>query len=100
MRRGALPATNRHNRFTSAARKHGSKRDRIRQVIEHCGRVLRVPPPSDTHMAASNRMLYLGDDAKGVPLDVMTVELPGQALLVIHAMRLRAKRMTDDMYAR
>lgn len=37
------------------------------------------------------RILYLGDDADGVPLEVMAVELSGDDLYVIHAMPLRGK---------
>jgi hypothetical protein len=38
-----------------------------------------------------DRLLYLGDDADGVALEVMAVELATNELLVIHAMELRAK---------
>jgi hypothetical protein len=57
-------------------------------VIEHCGLRFRVFPPSG---GADERILYLGDDADGVPLEVMAVELSGDDLYVIHAMPLRAK---------
>ncbi len=77
--KGASLATpRRHIRFTNAARKHGIKRDSIRYVIEHCG-----------------RLLYLGDNAMGVPLEVIVVELTVHELLVIHAMPLRVKHLTD-----
>lgn len=57
-------------------------------MIDHCGLRFRVPPPSgDT----DERVLYLGDDADGVPLEVMAVELSGGDLYVIHAMPIRAK---------
>ena len=39
--------------------------------------------------AASTRLVFLGDDAKGTTLEVMAVELEGGSLLVIHAMPLR-----------
>lgn len=35
--------------------------------------------------------MYLGDDADGVPLEVMAVEFEDGSLLVIHAMPLRDK---------
>ncbi len=35
--------------------------------------------------------MYLGDDGEGVALEMMAVELDDRSLLVIHAMRLRAK---------
>ena len=36
-------------------------------------------------------VVLLGDDWRGVPLEVVAVEQAGGDLLVIHAMRLRAK---------
>ena len=45
-------------------------------------------PPSG---GPDERILYLGDDADGVPLEVMAVELSGDDLYVIHAMPLRVK---------
>jgi hypothetical protein len=38
-----------------------------------------------------NRLIYLGDDAAGAPIEVMAVELAAGELLVIHAMPLRQK---------
>jgi hypothetical protein len=43
----------------------------------------------DTRGGTDARLLYLGDDADGVPLEVMAVELDNRDLLVIHAMPLR-----------
>jgi len=57
-------------------------------VIESCGLRFRVAPPSG---GTDERILYLGDDEEGVPLEVMAVELSGDDLYVIHAMPLRAK---------
>jgi hypothetical protein len=37
------------------------------------------------------RLVFLGDDAQGKPLEVMAIELPDGGLLVIHAMSLRSK---------
>jgi hypothetical protein len=37
------------------------------------------------------RVVFLGDDPQGHPLEVMAVELPKGGLLVIHAMPLRNK---------
>jgi hypothetical protein len=57
-------------------------------VIERCGLRFNVSPPSD---GRDERILYLGDDADGVALEVMAVELSGGALYVIHAMPLRER---------
>ena len=57
-------------------------------MIERCGLRFRVSPPSD---GGDERILYLGDDADGVALEVMAVELSGGALHVIHAMPLRER---------
>jgi hypothetical protein len=40
-------------------------------------------------------LLYLGDDASGIPLELMAVELDADALLVIHAMPLRRQYIAD-----
>jgi hypothetical protein len=47
-----------------------------------------VPPPSGQ---GDERLLYLGNDANGIALEVMAVELRGGELFVVHAMPLRAK---------
>jgi hypothetical protein len=61
-------------------------------VIAHCGLRFRVPAPLGQ---ADDRLVYLGDDAQGVPLEVMAVEVAPGELLVIHAMPLRAKYVTE-----
>lgn len=57
-------------------------------MIEHAGLRFRVPPPGG---AGDDRLLYLGDDEEGIPLEVMAVELEDGSLYVIHAMKLRKK---------
>ena len=57
-------------------------------MIEHCGRALREPSPGGT---GDERLAYLGDDADGVPLEVLAVEVEDGGLYVIHSMPLRAK---------
>jgi hypothetical protein len=42
-------------------------------------------------MASTDRLIYLGDDASGIPLEIMAVELTTRELLVIHAMPIRQK---------
>lgn len=63
-------------------------RGRTRHVIERCGLRFRTSPPQG---ATDERILYLGDDADGVALEVMAVELSDGTLYVIHAMPLRAR---------
>jgi len=82
-------------RFTRAASKHRISRDRSRYVIEHCGRVLREAPPAGATGSATDRLIYLGDDAAGVSLEVMAVKLASGGLLAIHAMPLRPKYQAD-----
>jgi len=50
--------------------------------------LLRVPPPAGQ---PDERLLFLGDDADGVALEVMAVELEDGDLYVIHAMDLRER---------
>ncbi len=37
------------------------------------------------------RLVFLGEDPQGEPLEVMAIQLPNGGLLVIHAMSLRNK---------
>jgi hypothetical protein len=57
-------------------------------VIEHCGLRFRVAAPS---AQGDDRLVFLGDDVQGFPLEVVAVELGPDELLVIHAMPLRNK---------
>ena len=77
-----------HLTWARSATKHRVARDRSRFVIDHCGRRYRIPPPLGS---VDDRWLYLGDDAGGVALEVMAVELSATTLLVIHAMPMREK---------
>jgi hypothetical protein len=49
------------------------------------------PPPAGRDGVPDARVVFLGDDPRGSPLEVMAVELPNGGLLVIHAMTLRSK---------
>ncbi len=75
-------------RFHTSAYRHGISPARATFVIEHSGRPLYVvdPSPDEAHL-----VLFLGPDQRGVPVEVVVVELRGGDLLVIHAMRMRAK---------
>lgn len=59
-------------------------------MIEHCGLIYIQPAPTGSG-PKTDRLVYLGDDPDGRPLEVMAVELAGGELLVIHAMPLREK---------
>lgn len=74
--------------WARSATKHRISRERSRHVIEHCGlRFEQAPSPG--RAAADIRLVFLGDDADGVALEVMAIELEDGGLLVIHAMLLR-----------
>ena len=75
-------------RWARSARRHGVNRERVRHVIDHSGLRFRI---ADAGAGADARYLYVGDDAEGIPLEVVAVQ-PGKGeLLVIHAMSLRSK---------
>jgi len=78
-------------RWARSATKHRIARQRSRYVIEHCGLRFEQPPPPGAPAGPEPRLVYLGDDADGVPLEVMAVELEDGSLLVIHAMPLRER---------
>ncbi len=75
--------------IADSARKHGVQDDQIRFVIEHCGLAFDQPAPDDA--PGDSRLVFLGDDAHGVPLEVVAVANEAGDLRVIHAMTLRAK---------
>jgi uncharacterized DUF497 family protein len=75
--------------ITRAARKHGISDEQMRYVIEHCGLVFDQPAP--VGRVGHDRLVYLGDDAHGVPLEVVAVANDAGDLRVIHAMKLREK---------
>lgn len=64
----------------------------MRHVIEHCPDPI-YPPLAGS--GESDRVLFLGPDEHGVPLEVLAVELDRGELLVIHAMRLRRQYRGD-----
>jgi hypothetical protein len=76
--------------FARSATKHRVSRDRSKFVIEHCGDVLEIDPPAGAPADASKRLLYLGNDDQGIPLEVMAVQVEG-GVHVLHAMQLREK---------
>jgi hypothetical protein len=77
--------------FARAATRHRVSKDSVRHVIANHRIHFEEPPPLGSPGPRSMRLVYLGDDADGQPLEVMAIELPTGDLLVIHAMPLRAK---------
>ena len=69
--------------FRPSALGHGIEHERSRHVVEHCSRPL-YPASGDDGL-----VLFLGPDARGVPLEVVAVERNDGGLVVIHAMRMR-----------
>jgi hypothetical protein len=78
-------------RWVRSATKHRISRKRIRHVIEHAAVVLEEEPPVGHPTATDNRLVFLGDDASGIALEVIAVEPADGSLLVIHAMELRPR---------
>lgn len=74
-------------------------REGVRYVINHCGRVIEIATPVDSPVK-DPRLLFLGDDAAGVALEVMAVEVRPSLLSIIHAMRLRKKYETEYQEAK
>ncbi len=70
--------------FTRSALRHGISLKRSRYVIEHCASPIYSPDSDVTDV-----ILFLGLDDRGVPLEVVAMEVGGGNLLVFHAMRLR-----------
>jgi len=78
-------------RWANSAFGHGISERRCRYVIEHAYDVFDVPAANDP---TTDRVLYVGDDPDGVPLEVIVAESEtdeGEPEdVVIHAMKLRA----------
>jgi hypothetical protein len=81
-----------------SALKHGISHERIQYVIDHCGLVSDVAAPPDAKVP-DDRILYPGDDAHGIPIEVIALELDDGELVVIHAMKLRDTYMAEYMEA-
>jgi hypothetical protein len=74
---------------TEASGKHGVTDEQIRFVIRHCGLAFSEPPPDDP--AEPHRVLFLGDDERGVALEILAVHDARGGLVAIHAMRTRRR---------
>lgn len=78
-------------RWARSATRHRISRARSRYVIERCGLVFEQDPAAGGPASRNARLVYLGDDANGAPLEVMAVELESGDQLVIHAMPMRER---------
>jgi hypothetical protein len=76
-------------RILSVAHKHGITDAQIRFTITHCGRAFVQPPQDDP--IAPDRVLVLGDDQAGVPIEILAIEDDHGDLVVIHAMEMRRR---------
>jgi hypothetical protein len=72
--------------FAQSARRHRIGRERARYVIANP--VVESTVPGEE--GQDERLVYLGDDARGRALEVMAVPIEG-GILVIHVMDLRPK---------
>jgi hypothetical protein len=79
--------------IAESARKHGIQDDQMRYVVEHCGLAFDQPAPRDA--PGESRLVFLGDDEHGVPLEIVAVADRTGDLRVIHAMKLRPKYQTE-----
>jgi hypothetical protein len=78
--------------FTRSALRHGISQERSRYVIEHCASPIYSPDDEVTGV-----ILFLGLDDRGVPLEVVGVEVSGGDLLVFHAMRMRNRYFEEHV---
>jgi hypothetical protein len=63
-------------RNRSVGRKHGVRDEQIRLVIAHCGLAFDQPAPDGA--PGESRLVFLGDDPHGVPLEVVAVVKRGR----------------------
>ncbi len=82
-------------KWARSATRHRISRERSRHVIEQAGLRFEQEPPAGGPAHGDPRLVYLGDDADGVALEVMAIELEDSGLLVIHAMPLRERYRTE-----
>jgi len=74
--------------FRRSAARHGISQERATFVISTCPYPLSAPDDDPDRI---DRVLFLGPDAGGVPLEVVGIELDNGDLVVIHAMRMRRR---------
>jgi hypothetical protein len=64
---------------------------RTRHVLENCLAILEEDPPTEHATAVDLRLVFLGEDQRGIPIEVIAVETGRDLLTVIHAMELRSR---------
>lgn len=78
-------------RFAKSASKHHVSHERAAYVINHCQVVLPQAPSTSDLDDHDERLVFLGDDRNGIPLEIVAIEGVTGELLVIHAQKLRGK---------
>lgn len=78
-------------RWARSATKHRISKRRILHVLEHCLAIREEEPPPGNPRAKAPRLVFLGKDSAGVPLEVIAVRTNHANLMVIHAMNLRPR---------
>lgn len=76
-------------KFARSATKHRISRERSLYVVEHCGFQMVKRHWNRANSGVDRRVVFLGDDLEGVPLEVIAAERDEEHFLVIHAMNLR-----------
>ncbi len=89
------PAEFQQLKWARSATKHRISRKRIRHVIANCALAFEEDPPADHPTATDKRLVFLGEDADGVALEVIAVESGRGSVMVIHAMELRPRFRKD-----
>jgi hypothetical protein len=74
-------------RFAQSATKHGITEEDIGYVIRRCGLYFYVPPPKGSPYR-SERLLFLGDNQRGVAIEVLATRTEHGDLFVFHAKKL------------
>jgi hypothetical protein len=75
-------------RFAQSARKHKIGKAHALAALENAGDPVVVPASSD---ALDDRLLFVGQDDRGVELEIIAVQLP-DFLFVIHVMPTEFRR--------
>jgi hypothetical protein len=78
-------------RWARSATKHRISKQRILHVLEHCLAIRKEDPHPGNPRAKAPRLVFLGEDSAGVPLEVIAVRTNRANLMVIHAMNLRPR---------
>jgi hypothetical protein len=80
-----------HISFARSATKHRISRERSLYVIGKCGIQFVDRHPRPRHLSVDQRVVFLGEDLEGVPLEVVAAESEDEEFRVIHAMNMRER---------